>query len=326
MSEVDIGVLSLTEVEQAVIRGYLDSRQWPHKCVSLFILKDLQPLIRQLRPGTDLPPGDGPAIESRPMVNVYDLADLRACHVFVNHWVMEKEGYWADTEMMRALLAHEHAHPIAENRTTRLSRSLRLQLSGGSDGEPAFSGDHQAQLLGVVNSLAEKLCLYAPREIFANQVTIQSGFGQALLQLDRRNLSNAVRGVAGRQDLCDHLQQQVRAGQFTSGVADSFLLVGDLQGYLELALEIIPFYRAGQEKMARELEDLLETAILPHLDPQASWAYTELRSHYLALETDLGREELLLWGQGVLGSLANALAERGLILNHKLELIEEHYA
>jgi hypothetical protein len=319
VSEVESGVLPLIETEEAVIRGYMGCDQWPHRCVSLFILNDLQPLLRQIHPAAHLPSGEAKAIESRPLVNVYDLADLRACHVFVNRHVMDREGYWGDAMLTKALLAHEHAHPIAENKTTRLSRQMRLQLS-----LPA--GSQQPHLLGVLTGLAEELCLYAPREVFANQVTIGAGFGQALLQLDRRNLGNAVQALAGRQDLSDQVDMQMRDGKLKPAAASALMLVGDLRSHLALVIEIAAFFRAGQVEAARELETVLETIIFPRLEAQVRPVYADLSRRYLALHAEMEKPALLDWGTGVLSSLSHALAERGLPLHYKLEIVEESHA
>ena len=316
VSEVESGVLPLIEMEEAVIRGYAERGQWPHRCISLFILDDMQPLVRQILSRADLPPGEAKTIESRPVVNAYDLADLRACHVFVNREVMGREGYWGDAGLTKGLLAHEHAHPMAENETTHLSRQLQLQLS-------PLANSHPPQLLGVLTGLAEKLCLHAPREVFANQVTIESGFGDALLQLDRHNCFNAARGMAGRKELSAQLDTKVRDGRLEPTAAGILLLVGDLRGHLELAMEIVAFYRAGQVQMARQLEAILETTIFPQLEPPVSQAYAELSRLYMALHADMDRARLLEWGAGVLSSLSNALAERGLTLHYNLMMKEE---
>jgi hypothetical protein len=333
VSEVEMGVLRLIEMEEAVIQGYTACQRWPHRCVTLFVLNDLQPLVRELRSGAQLPPGEIGTLDSRPLVNVYDLADLRTCHVFVNEQVMAKEGYWDDATMVKALLAHEHSHPIAENATTRLFRQLRLQLSltgGGrrpaTSSQPAPAEDYDAQLLRVLTGLAEKLCLYAPREIFANEITIQSNFGEALLHLNRLNVGNAVRSIAGRDDLLEQLQKKVAQGQLDSATADVLLLAGDLNGYLDLALEIVPFYRTGQETSARELEAALKTIIFPRLEPQVSQVYVQLCCLYLSLNADMNTSESLAWSREVLSSLTSALAERGVTMHYNLEMKEELYA
>jgi len=307
VADVEAGVLPVIQVEEEVVRGYVQQGHWPHRWVTLFVLRDLQPLARQLRSRASLPPGGAAALDHRPVVNVYDLADLASCHIFVNQQAMARESYWDDLQAMRGLLAHEHAHPLAENETSRASRGLQIELLL----------DSQDKIRRLLTLLVDKLCLYAPRELGANEVTIRSGFGEALLYLDRYNMANASRGVAGREDLRRQLQQEVAQGSLTPAAADLLLLIGDLRGYLDLALEVAPFYRTSRESDAQELEAVLQKAIFPHLEPQVAWAYAALREQYIVLRANLTLSEFQVWGDAVMGILAQALAEKGLALHYR---------
>ena len=329
VADVDVGVLPVVQVEEAVIRGYARHSRWPHHWVNLSILQDLRPLLRQLSRraelagtpvGHSLPPGGAVDLDSRPVVNVYDLADPEGCHVFVNQQAMMKEGYWDDLLAIQGLLAHEHAHPLAENETVRASRQLGVELSPDLDFPISDLGteDRSSRIVRLLSLLAGKLSVYAPREIFSNELTIASGFGDALLHLNRRNVLNAGRSVAGRPELGQRLQQEVSGGTLSPTAAYLLLLIGDLTSYLDLALEIAPFYRAGRESDARELETVLETALFPHLEPQVVQAYTALREQYVALPADVSPPGLLDWSQGVLRILGQALAEKGLALHWHL--------
>jgi hypothetical protein len=344
IADVEAGVLSVIQVEEEVIRRYAttggpEARPWPHRWVTLFILQNLQPLVRQLRAGAELPPGGAAALDYRPVLNVYDLANQAACHVFVNQQAMVKEGYWDDLLATRGLLAHEHAHPLAENETTRTSRRLQVELSleglpsasrssPGTDpgqrvDDRGWTRTGQDKALRLLILLADKLCCYAPREVFANEMAIHSGFGEALFYLNRRNVANADRSVAGREELRRQLQQGVIQKTLTSTAADALLLIGDLKGYLDLALEVAPFYRTGRESDARELEAVLETAVFPHLEPGVARAYTSLRELYRALRADMAPAELKAWGDSVLSMLAQVLAEKGMGLHHQWLLRDE---
>jgi len=325
VADVEDGVMPVIQVEEEVIRRYVEQQLWSHRWLTLFILEDLQPLTHQLPTEADLPPGGVAAMNDLPLVNLYDLADPTSCHVFVNRLVMVKEGYWGDLLAIRGLLAHEHAHPSAENGTTRASRRLDLDLELQS-GPFAFSkqppnalslslADNVHRQLAI---LAQKVCLYAPREIFANQVTIAGGFGDALLHLDRRNVTNASRSVAGRDKLRQQLQEEILRGNLTLAESALLLLIGDLKGYLEFALETAPFYRTGRESDARELEAVLETQVFPLLEPQVAPAYLALRDHYIALDAKLTPSELMAWGNRVLEILEETLAEKGLVMRHRL--------
>ncbi len=327
VADVEEGALALVQEEEAVIRGYAQETSWPHSAVTLFVLQDLQPLIRQLGPGTQLPPGGAVALDHRPVVNVYDLANPENCHVFVNQQAMVKEGFWDDLAATRGLLAHEHAHPLAENDTTRASRrlALRIALRHATDGEP-WTAERHEKVQRLIALLAEKLCSYAPREIFANQLTITSGFGDALLHLNRLNVANACQALAGRDELRRHLEREKQQGNLTSVGANLLLLIGDLRGHLDLALEVAPLYRAGREEDARDLEAVLETDVFPHLEPSVARAYVALRQHYVALRSNFSPSEVATWGEGALNILADSLAEKGLLLKYRVLLTNDQSA
>ena len=323
VADVEEGVIPIVEIEEAVIRQYVRGRQppWPHQSVNLFVLEDLQPLVHQLQQqaaaGAFQPAETGDV----PVVNVYDLADLATCNVFVNRQVMVREGYWDDALAVQGLLAHEHAHPLAENVTTRASREFALpQVVLAGPVFTAGSVELKDRLQRLLVGLATKLCLYAPREIFANQLTLATGFGAALLYLDRRNVANASRSVLGRDELHRQLQQQVDQGKLTPTGAELVLLVGDLNSYLDLALEIAPFYRAGREGDARELEARLEQDVFPRLAPNVAPVYAALRDQYLAIDINLAWGALRDWIASILDLLARALSGTGVQLIWKLEV------
>jgi len=325
VADVENGVIPLIQVEEAVIRGYAQQGLWPCRSVTLFVLQDLQPLIRQLHAGANLPPGGTAALDHRPVVNVYDLAERASCHIFINQQAMRKEGYWDNPLAVQGLLAHEHAHPLAENETIRSSRCLQVELSNvvlrpQSEVLSPKSSEFELRTKDLLTLLADKLCLYAPREVFANDMTIRSGFGEALLHLNRLNVLNASRNVAGREELRRQLQQEVTQGNLTPTAADLLLLIGDLKGYLDLALEVAPFYRTEREIEAQELETVLETKVFPHLEPEVPRVYTTLREQYVALNADLTPDELVAWGAEVLNILVEALTEKGLIVGYRLRL------
>lgn len=315
ISDVDAGVLPIIQAEEAVIREYMQRKRWTQRMVSLFILKDLAPLARQVQAGGSLPPGETAALDGRTVVNVYDLADPSSCHVFVNQQAMVKEGYWDDPVAIRGLLAHEHAHPLAENATTRASRALELDLSPG--GAPAQLPD---RIEGLLADLGQQLCLYAPREIFTNELAITSGFAAAMLHLNRQNVANAVGSLAGRDDLRRRLEQDVAAGQRSAGEIAQLLLLGDLRSYLNLTIEIAPFYRAGRESDARLLERILEQDLFPRLAAEVGRAYSTVRDLYIQLRDDLPPAALLDWGQAVLDVLSRALEAQQLQAGYRLQI------
>ena len=328
VADVEGGVLRLIEVEEAVVREYARQEPWPHRWVTLFVLQDMQPLLRQLRAGSGTSAGST-ALGGRPVVNLYDLADLSGCHVFVNQRVAAQEGYWGDEMAMRGLLAHEHAHPLSETSTTRASRALELELSLDLAVSAACAGwdaDRQEKVRHLLTMQAESLCVYAPREVLANELAIRRGFSEALLDLDRRNVSNARHSVGGRAKLRRLLDQEMAEGHLGPAGADLLMLIGDLDGHLDLALETASFYRAGQEGDARELETILETAVLPHLEPEVARAYVALQEQYIALCPGMTAAGLVEWGEGILGILAQALAEKHLRLCYRLRADDEGHS
>lgn len=324
VADIDVGVLPIIQEEEAVIRGYMSHGYWRQSLVTLFILQNLEPLSRQLSRGATLPPGGFAALDQRPVINVYDQADLSSCHVFVNQDAMQKEGYWDDTLAIRGLLAHEHAHPLVENETVRASRDLKLAVSPQSLIE---TGGHPRDQLdrvgGIISELARQLCLYAPREIFTNELAITHGFQDALLHLNRRNVSNAQRSLVGRANLRGLLQHELVQGKRTARNVGQLLLIGDLQGCLNLSLETAPFYRAGMNSEVRELETVLEQAVFPHLEPEVAHTYWALRDLYIALRADWTPADLAVWSRNVLQVLTETLRQKHFVLHYQVHVIPD---
>lgn len=310
IAEVDAGAAAIVQEEEAVIRAYIGRGGWPHRQISLFILKNLESLARQVTGGA-LPPGGADALNTRPVINIFDLAALSACHIFVNRQAMAKEGYWDDRLAIRGLLAHEHAHPLAENASTRASRALQVEVVV-EPGEGATT-EQRARLTPILAQLLELLCLTAPREIFTNQVAIASGFVAAMLHLNEHNVTNACQSLAGRETLCTALQREVEQGARPADEVGQLLLAGDLASYLKLAMETAPFERAGHPEAARKLEQVLEQQLFPQLEPQVAPAYRALRQLYTSLPAGLAAAELQLWSQQAADIILAALRERGLV-------------
>ena len=324
VSDMESGVGSLAEVEQEVIAKYAATPRWRQEVITLFVLKDLEPLVRQLSEGAALPPGGLAVLGQRPIVNVYDLENPGACHLFINQRAMEKEGYWDDREAVKGLLAHEHAHPMSECETTRSARRLQADLS--TDGvRPLFPSQAQEKewqtkvdrLLAVV---VDKLCLYAPREVFANDVTIESNFTAPLLYLDKKNVLNAAKGARSKAALRQRLQEEVERSSLTSAGADLLLVIADMHGHLDLAMETASFYRQGKVTEAKELEDMLFAEVTPYLEPPVAEAYPRLRDQYVQLSQDTSPEELVQFEGSLLGILAAVVKEKGLRLEYSLRV------
>ena len=333
VSDVAEGVLPVIQAEESVVRKYTLSTGWPHRWITLFVLEDLQPLLRQLRQGArpaslafarqNLSTADVAALSERPVVNVYDLADLSTCNIFVNRREMMTQHYWDDAQAIRGLMAHEHAHPLAENEITRASRQIHFQVLDGRVTTPQETGNRLSKITQVLALLGEKLSLLAPREILTNEMTIQSSFSEDLLHLNLCNMDNAGASIAGRTALVQHLHQEVTQGDLTEKETGLLLLVGDLNGFLPLALEIAPFYRVGKPDDARALEQILETSVFPYLDPLAVKCYIDLRDHYIALSAgNLPISEMVAWSNTVLQILCGALMVKDFSLQYEMGLSE----
>ena len=322
VSDIEGDVQHVIEAEGAVIGRYVELGTWRHDHVDLFILHDLQPLSERLTAAGSLPPGGYGAMDRRPVMNAYDLADLSSCHVFVNQSAMVKEGFWDDPACLCALLAHEHAHPLSENQTTRASRDLHVLSNGpasatdGTSSAPAQAagptphGGPGLQTLPVqtlVALMAEKLCCYAPRELFANDLVVASGFDRELFALDQRVVNDAAAGIAGRDDLAGRLALEVKEGRLSAARASGLSLVGDMHGYLDIALEIAPFRRTGHAGQASELEAVLEEKVFPQLKPGVADTYRRLCEMYVELRPDLDYAGLVSWGTRVLDLLSGTL-------------------
>ncbi len=327
VSDMDSGVGPFVEVETEVIEQYAAGPLWQQETVTLFVLRDLEPLIRQLSQDAALPPGGLAGLGERPIVNVYDINNPGSCHIFVNQKSMEKEGYWGDREAERGLLAHEHAHPLSECETTRSARRLKMGISTDSL-RPLFGAGAQGQEWPIkVDRLLEvtvdKLGLYAPREIFANDLTIESGFSGSLLHLNRKNLRNAGESVRSRGALQRSLGEEVEKGGLTGAGAELLLTIADMKGYLDLALETAPFYRQNRVAEAQGLEETLLSQVMPFLAPPVAKAYAKLRDAYVGLPEDASPEALKQWMGSLVSMLAEVLSRKGLRLECRLSVVPE---
>ncbi len=295
----------LIHEEESVIRRYVRLGKWPHKSVNLFVFEDLQPLVSQIKNAALLSSVIAEDIDRRPMVNIYDAANPTECTIFVNRRALNDAGLWNDTLALRALLAHEHAHPLSENPTVQAAREFSVEVATEDLTAKAAVG-------GILHLLADRLCVHAPQEVFANEVVIQAGFGDALFHLDKGVVDKAIAGVAKRASLVRGLDKQVTDGKLTADQTAVLLLVGDLQAYLGFALETAPFLFAECLRQAEALETALRKGIWARLDPLVMPLYERFRDHYRQLKGDLGPADVKSWAGEALALLSEALRERSL--------------
>jgi len=305
MADTQRNLARLIREEESVIRHYVRLGSWPHKSVNLFVFEDLQPLVSQIKNAAVLSSVVAEDIDRRPMVNIYDAADLTECTVFVNRRALKQDGVWNDAVALRALLAHEHGHPLAENATVHAARRLAVEVAVESRTAKAAIGE-------ILHLLADRLCVHAPQEVFANEIAIRAGFGDALFHLDKGAVEKARLGVAKRAALVQGLDRQASNGKLSTVQVAALLLVGDMQAHLGFALETAPFLSAGHRRPAEALDAALSEGVWPHLDPAVMPLYEKLRDHYRQLRGGFTPAELKAWAAKALAFVADVLRENNL--------------
>ncbi len=313
----DSGVERLITAEQRVARVYAAHGMWPHRRVNLFVFETLQPLIDQLRRASKTL-GESEAIaaaaasglDRKPMVQIYNLADLAQCSIFVNRSLMQRLGMWDQDQILEGLLAHEHAHPLSDNGTTRVARMLHAALAEAQSANGAASPSGGA-IQQALASLAHELCVHAPHEVFANEFAVRAGFSDALFALNRMSLTDGRAGLAARAALADRLHIEVAAGRQTEDGAALLLLLASIEAHARVALETSAFARAGNLDDARALEDLLWQEALSKVESEAGTIYRQLYGSYLALKPDMDEAALLAWATKTFAPITIAIAGHG---------------
>jgi len=326
-------LLALVAVERQVVTRLAHTIQWPHQTVTLFILADLTSLQNQLQALDQQPVGaqldQMGDLLTHPVVNVYDLANPSDCHVFINRQAMIKAGYWNDMLALRGLLAHEHAHPLAECAATQAVRQLQLKLdlrltqpwaphgqTANADAPPQWADHAQSQL----NALVRTLILLGPREVFTNEIALATGFVQPLLHLNRQNVKNLVVNLAHRPTLQQQLAEAVRAGHLSAVGAAALALIGDLQGHLMMAMEIAAFQRQGEQAASEELLTQLEKDVFSQLDAAVGPLFQKICAAYVRLPTTASPEQMVKFAQDQLTLLARVLSQRSLRLTYQVAI------
>ncbi len=326
ISDIESGVIAITEVEEEVLTRFVALPQWPHSVVSFFVLQDLGALQRQLEARLQrsdgsaaiehsaLPAGGIAALAHRPVVNLYDLADPQTCNVFVNQMAMKEAGYWGDRLAEAALLAHEHAHPLVENATIGATRRTALHLKAGSRIPVSRSNTDvwMERIGGIITNLAERLCLYAPREVFTNDLVIRAGLSDALCYLDRITIERSLQAIQGRQALAAGLRAEP---SLTDAGRLILMLLADFQAHLEMSFELASFRRERAESCVRELDALLRKRLFPNLAPAVGQAFSSLSKRYVQLTPNLTGDQFVRFAQSILAILAEVLAASGITLD-----------
>jgi len=290
---------TVVEAERLVISGYVARDLWPHEAVTLFVLENLAPLVGRLRQLHGLGEPEALQLPQRPMVNLYDLRHQRECFVFVNRQVMLAEGYWGDALAVEGLLAHEHAHPVAECAASGAARGLKIVAEAPAEVAPLLA------------RLGETLSIGALSELFANDTCIANGFDAAMTHLDRVTVERAAANLAQRPELRRRLGAAMAAGTMSAAMESLLLRLADAQTTLTFALELAPFTRTGHAAQGGEIEDILRRRILPSLDKVVGEMFFALNDLYLLPRPDWASEQLLPWCDEVLALLSAGLGEGG---------------
>lgn len=320
VADAAAGMDALAAVEKRVIRGFQRHGGWPHKQVNVLVCETLQPLVEQIRAAVSASrPRAAPDgsegfhfedLDRKPMVHVYNLADPSECNIFVNRDRLIRLGLWDDALALEGLLAHEHAHPLAENTTTRAARTVSVKVQDGR--KPANGGaDAERLLRQSAERMAQELCLHAPHEVFSNELAVRAGFGEALLHLDRMTLTPEGTGLAERAELRTKLYGEADAGRMSQGAVALMLLTASFEAHLPMALESAAFLRAGEPERAGVIDALLEEDVFRRLEPEISPLYLLFRERYASLSTDLDAEAVFAWMNATYAPLLEVLDKRG---------------
>lgn len=293
----------LIEAEKNVVRRFMLFGGWPHRRVNLFVFETLAPVVEHLR-RAGLPSAEGLDLERKPMVHIYNLRDLAECSVFVNRNLMKRLGLWDDPLAIEGLLAHEHAHPMAENTTTRAARSVNVRLS------PEPDSAHRA-IAASVEHMAHELCLHAPHEVFTNELAIRAGFGLALQHLNLVSLSEGRAGMEERARLSEGLQAKVAKGHLQQAEMDLVLLAASMEAHIRLALETVAFARAGARQEAEVIEARARAEVFSCVEPEISALYQSFHDRYLELTPYMDRDAVCEWAEATFAPALEEMAYRG---------------
>jgi hypothetical protein len=318
------GLEEFASIERRVIAGFERKGGWPHKLVHLFVFETLQPLVEQIKQATSAQrnrtrPGalakaraeasrHIEELDRKPMVHIYNLAKPDETSIFVNRRRMIALGLWDDALALEGLLAHEHAHPLAENSTTIAARGLTatveaLELPDGLEAQ-------RKHLCHSVESVVEELCLHAPHEVAANELAIRAGFGEALFHLNCLSLTGDKAGLTAHAALKAKLDGEVKAGHMTKTGMALMLTMASIEAHVRVALESAAFLRACDTARAAALDSLIDEEVFKHVEPEAGDLYRRYCARYAALAPDMDADAVLAWMQESAELLTGVLRKR----------------
>ncbi len=297
-----------------VIRGFQRSGGWPHAQVNVFVFESLQPLLRQIEDTFAALRKSAAFVRQlggKPMIHIYNTANPAETDIFVSRGQMIKLGLWSDSLAVQGMLAHEHAHPLAENQCTRAARQTGVALQVDGPPEDFLPGDVET-IRQALERIVNELCLHAPHEIFTNELAARSGFAEALLHLNKLSLSEGREGLGERQILIEKLQAEGQAGRIGPAAPALLALLASMEAHLRVALESAGLACAGDLQRAEALDLCLEDQVLRHIEPEVGTLYRRLREHNASLSPAFTVPEVQKWMNAGFNLLAGPARKLGI--------------
>ncbi len=296
-----------------VIRGFQRSGAWPHAQVNVFVFESLQPLLGQIEKAFAASGKNTAFVQqlgSKPMIHIYNTANAAETDIFVSRGQMTKLGLWSDALAVQGMLAHEHAHPLAENPCTRAARETGVVIKVDGPPQDFLPADLETIRQGL-ERIVNELCLHAPHEIFTNELAARSGFAEALLHLNTLSLSEGREGLGERKILIDKLRAEGQAGRIGPAAPTVLALLASMEAHLRVVLESAGLALAGDLHRAAALDAYMEVQVLSRIEPEVGDVYRRLRGHCASLSPKFTIPEVQNWMSAGFDLLAGPMRKLG---------------
>ncbi|MEJ2124241.1 MAG: hypothetical protein P8Y47_05360, partial [Alphaproteobacteria bacterium] len=107
------------------------------------------------------------------------------------------------------------------------------------------------------------------------------------------------------------LQTELTQGRLSENDVALTLLLASLEAHARVALETAAFARAGAQKLADALDDLLQREAFRHIEPEVADIYRQLCNSYSALTADMDASQLQEWAANAFAPVLHAIARLG---------------
>jgi hypothetical protein len=151
--------------------------------------------------------------------------------------------------------------------------------------------------------------------VFANEFAIRAGFGPALLHLNRLSLGGARAGMKERIALAEGLRTLAAQGRLSEADVGLLLLTASMEAHIRMVLETAAFIRAESPEDTNSVEELLETEVFRHVEPEIRTLYRAFRQRYLQLTPDMDRDAFHRWAMASFSAMIEELARCGVHIN-----------